>query len=326
MNSGLIDKPTIGVSSCLMGQNVRYDGGHKRCNLVVDVIGEEMRIKSECPEMGVGFGVPRPTIGLFHMTNQIRLLRNHDKLDLTETMLNYCNHRVAGLAHLDGFILKKNSPSCGPRQVTVLQTDGQITNDGIGLFAKSLLDTYPWLPLVDESQLDDKAMADNFLQCVYALHRWHSINNPQQDIEAFSRFHASHKLMLMARSQTDYRQLGQWVADTNKENLATRRSNYLIGFMSAMQKPASPANHANVLMHILAYIKKTISTDKKREILLLIESYRKQETPLTHIVQELKRLLQNQPNHNLTEQYYFNPYPESLMLSLNAIASSDSRF
>jgi len=305
------NKPIIGVSGCLMGHNVRFDGGHKRDRLVTDVLAEHMDVKTICPEMGIGLGAPRPTIRLQEINGQPRLVMSKDnEVDLTDKMLNYTNQVINGYSNLDGFIFKKGSPSCGAYRVpVVVHKEGHRRNDGTGIFAQEFMKKFPWIPVEEEGRLNDAMLRENFFERVYALRRWHDIPDADNNLSGLINFHASHKLMLMARSQVEYRYLGRWVAETTYETLKERRQKYLEHFMFVMQKTVSKGKHVNVLMHIMGYLKKKISSEDKHELLTHFESYRKNHLPLTSLILLLKHHLRNYPDPYLESQHYLLPYP-----------------
>ncbi len=307
-------KPIIGVSGCLMGHNVRFDGGHKRDRLITDVLADHMEIKTICPEMGIGLGAPRPAIRLQEVNNETRLVSSKDSnVDYTSEMVAYSKQIMSGLSHLDGFIFKKGSPSCGAYRVpVVIHTEGHRRHDGTGLFAREFMDAHPWIPVEEEGRLKDNCLRQNFLERVYALHRWQAITNPDENLAAFIEFHATHKLMLMSRNHAEYRFLGQWVAETNYATLKTRRQYYIEHFMSVMRKDVTKGRHVNVLMHIMGYLKNKLNRADKVELLNSFESFRNSHLPLSAILLLLKHHLRKYPSPYLSKQSYLAPYPQEI--------------
>ena len=304
-------KPVIGVSSCLLGNEVRFDGGHKRHRFVSDVLSSHMSMKPVCPEMAIGLGTPRPTIRLQAIDGQVRLVMSKDNdVDLTETMQNYAENSLEQFSALDGFIFKKGSPSCGAWRVpVVVHKDGHKRNDGTGIFAEAFMNRFPWIPVEEEGRLNDDGLRQNFIERVYALHRWHSIEDADSNMKAFIEFHASHKLMLMARSPADYQRLGQFVAQTSQKTLKSRRQEYLLKFMQAMRKPYSKGKHVNVLMHIMGYLKEDLNSADKAELLAHFEAYRNNQLPWISLVVLLKHYLRKYPSPYISQQHYLNPCP-----------------
>jgi uncharacterized protein YbgA (DUF1722 family) len=225
-------------------------------------------------------------------------------------MLNYSNQVLDKFADVDGFIFKKGSPTCGAFRVpVVVHKQGHRRNDGTGLFAEQFMQRYPWIPVEEEGRLKDSALRENFFERVYALQRWHNIPDPDRNLLAFTNFHAAHKLMLMARSQVEHRQLGRYVAETNYENLKQRRQVYLEHFMLVMQKKASKGQHVNVLMHIMGYLKNKLTSGDKHELLMHFESYRKNHLSLASLILLLRHHLRKHPDPYLAKQHYLAPYP-----------------
>lgn len=307
-------KPIIGVSGCLMGQKVRFDGGHKRDHLITDVLADHMEIKTICPEMGIGLGTPRPAIRLQEVNNETRLVSSKDpNVDYTSKMMDYSEQIMTGLSHLDGFIFKKGSPSCGVFRVpVVVHKEGHRRHDGIGLFASEFMKEHPWIPVEEEGRLNDSSLRQNFLERVYALHRWQAIDNPDEDLTAFVEFHATHKLMLMARNHAEYRYLGQWVAETNYANLKTRRQHYIEHFMSVMRENVTKGRHVNVLMHIMGYLKNKLNSADKVELLNSFEAFRNSHLPLSATLLLLKHHLRRYPTTYINKQNYLEPFPQDI--------------
>lgn len=307
--------PRIGVSSCLLGHNVRFDGGHKQDRWIKDKLASHAVIQPVCPEAGIGLGIPRPAIRLQQISDEVRLVNSKNPdIDLTERMKNYCHETLEDYARFDGFILKKSSPTCGVFRVpVVVHAQGHRRHDGTGLFAYALMQRYPWLPIEEEGRLNDTRLRDNFLERVYALHRWHAIKEPDINLQGLIEFHAAYKFMLMARDQVAYRELGQWVANTTIETLPLRRQAYLENFMLAMKKSATPGQNINVLMHIMGYFKKFLSMDDKQELLNHFDSYKNNQLPLSAILLLLKHYLRKYPDTYLQGQSFLSPFPTEII-------------
>ena len=315
------DKPVIGASSCLIGNPVRFDGGHKRHSFVADTLAELMKIKTICPEMGMGLTTPRPAIRLQNVNGDTRLVMSRDhETDLTDQMNEYAQAVLDRFENLDGFIFKKGSPSCGAWRVpVVVHHEGHRRHDGTGLFAQAFMQRFPWIPVEEEGRLNDAKLRTNFIERVYALRRWHNIDDPDTNLNAFVEFHARHKLMLMARSQVGYQKLGQWVANTTHKNLKQRRQYYINEFMNVMKTPMTQGKHVNVLMHIMGYLKKKLSSAEKQELLNHFESYRNNRLPLVTLLVLLQHHLQDHPTGYIHKQYYLMPCPSELSLNTYAV-------
>lgn len=308
------DKPRLGVSACLMGRPVRFDGGHRRC-LFLQQVADFFHFHALCPEVEMGLGTPRPVIQLRRFGDDQRLVfsKQTDR-DLTESMQAYAHSTLPRLPVLDGFVFKKDSPSCGPDRVPVYDDhSGMRQRDGQGMFAAAFMRAFPEVPVEDEGRLNDRAIRENFLERVYAHYRWRHIENPDHNLQALQDFHRDYKLMLMAKSNGGAKQLGRLVASANKHNLASLRREYFSGFMQVMKNRPSPGQHVNVLMHMMGYLKQQLDSRDKQELLNWFESYRLQQvdrlTPLVLLQHHFRR----HPHVYMAGQHYFSPFPLALM-------------
>lgn len=305
----------IGVSSCLLGQEVRFDGGHKRSAYVQDTLGSYFDFISYCPEMAIGLGVPRPTIRLVKRDEQIRLVDSKDdSIDHTENMINESRVRCQGLQHLSGYILKSKSPSCGMERINVYNEKNFPDKSGVGLFAFELLRRYPNLPVEEEGRLNDANLRENFIERVFAYYRWQQMLNDGLSISSLMDFHKTHKFILLAHDESTYRKLGPIIATVNQQNLDSVADNYIAQVMRSLKKHATRKKHMNVLQHIMGYLKNDIEPDDKQELLELLEKYRTGQVPLVVPVTLLKYHLRKNPQSYIDDQFYMNPYPEELML------------
>lgn len=309
------NKPQIGVSACLLGQPVRFDGGHKNNRLLVEEFSRLFDLHPVCPEAELGLGIPRPVIQLRRVEQVVRLVQSkapHN--DLTDSMAEFSRHRIADFAELDGFVFKKDSPSCGLERVPVFDDrTGQRERNGIGVFAQAFKQLRPLVPAEDEGRLNDSAIRENFLERVYAHYRWRSIERADENLPAFQSFHRRYKLMLMARSPRGCRQLGQMVARTGKHNLAEMRHAYIALFMQVMEKRPTPGQHVNVLQHVLGYVKHQLNSNDKAELLQWFETYRQQQVSRITPMVLLQHHLRRHPSAYMADQYYFSPFPAELM-------------
>jgi len=303
---------TIGISSCLLGENVRYDGGHKRDSYITGTLSEYFDFTPICPEMGIGLGVPRQTIQLVKRENQIRCVgvKNPD-LDVTEQLSDYAIQQKDNLQPLCGYIFKKDSPSCGIAKVRVYH-NGIPQRQGVGIYAQEVMRLNPLLPVEDEGRLGDAKLRENFIQRVYVLHRWHQLLAEGLTAQSLTRFHARHKLIIMSHS--DYRELGQLLADLGNKNLPETADSYILLLMNTLRKVADRKNHVNVLQHIQGYLKKELTADDKSELCELIERYRIGEVPLIVPLTLLKHHFRKSPDPYIDESYYMSPYPQELQL------------
>lgn len=309
-------RPKLGVSACLLGKAVRFDGGHKKNKFILDSLAEHMDFVSVCPEVEAGFGLPRPTMQLRQRGEEVRMVfSKHPQTDVTEQMLDYSQQRVSELSDLDGFIFKKDSPSCGAFRVPlVIHKDGFKNREGIGLFAQAFMQENPLIPVEDEGRLNDTALCENFFERVYAYSRWKKIENPENNVQGFIDFHASHKLMLMARGSHYYQALGRMVAGTTLKDLVQRRAAYIERFMQVMRIVTEPGRQVNVLQHIMGYLKQALSHEDKQELLSIFEAYRNKQLPLITPLTLLQHHLRRHPQKYIARQYYLQPFPQQLAL------------
>ena len=312
-------KIPVGISSCLLGERVRYDGGHKGHSYITGTLGDYFEFQPFCPEVAIGLGIPRKPIRLWRNENKkIRCVStSNSKLDFTEQLEDCGEAQYDWHKHLCGYILKKDSPSCGMERVKIWD-DVMPKREGVGVYADKLIWNFPYLPVEEEGRLGDAILRENFIQRVFAMHRWFKFVSKGLSISLLVDFHARHKLILMSHDQTSYRELGQLVAGTTKESLVEDTKKYLLGFMSALKKRASRGNHVNVLQHIQGYLKVSLDADDKKELVRTIENYRKGQIPLIVPITLLNHYFRKYPNAYISNSWYMNPYPEELRLQ-NAI-------
>lgn len=309
-------KPRLGVSACLMGMKVRFDGGHMQDTFLQDSLAKYVDYVSVCPEVEAGFATPRPAMQLRLSGNSINLVMSKDpNQDMTEQMQTYTEAKIATLGELDGFIFKKNSPSCGVFRVpVVINDDGYRERNGRGLFAEAFMKRFPLIPVEEEGRLNDPALCENFIERVYAYRRWKKIENAERNVKALIEFHSRHKLMLMARGSHYYQELGRLVAGTTLADLAQKREAYINRFMQVMALIAPRGRQVNVLQHIMGYLKQAISSEDKQELLNVFDAYRKSQLPLITPLTLLRHHLRVHPQPYIGEQHYLAPFPEQLAL------------
>jgi uncharacterized protein YbgA (DUF1722 family)/uncharacterized protein YbbK (DUF523 family) len=305
-------KIPVGISSCLLGQPVRYDGGHKRDAYIVGTLAQYFDLKPFCPEVAIGMGTPRPTIQLVKIDKEIRSVgvKNPD-VDVTDQLRAYTNQQQPAFDGLCGYILKKGSPSCGMERVRVY-TNNQPQQIGSGVYAETMMRNNPLLPVEEEGRLGDPKLRENFIQRIYVLHRWQQLLAEGLTPSGLTRFHAHHKLIIM--SHDNYIELGQLLANVTKANVNEVANNYIALLMKTLKKVASRKNHVNVLQHIQGYLKKELAPDDKAELCELIERYRQGEIPLIVPLTLLKHHFRKNPDPYIEDSYYMSPYPQELRL------------
>ena len=305
----------VGVSSCLLGQPVRYDGGHKRDTFVVETLGAYVEFVPVCPEVEMGLGTPRETLRLVRCGEDVRLVMA-DGADHTDAMRRFARRRVEALADLDlcGYILKRNSPSCGLARVKVYDANGSPAWTGRGLFAEALVARLPNLPVEEEGRLNDARLRENFIERVFAYRRLKTLFATRWTMGDLVRFHTAHKLVVLAHSTEAYRALGRLVAEGKSVARADLRERYESGFMSALARPATPKKHANVLQHMVGHLRGRIDDASRDELLACIEDYRLGLVPLVVPVTLIRHHVRHARVEYLAGQVYLDPHPKELML------------
>ena len=306
----------VGVSSCLLGQEVRYDSGHKKDRYLTDILDDYVEWVSVCPEVESGMSTPRPAMRLVEDGHNVRMAEIKSNIDHTTQMTKFSQLRVRKLRdqNLCGYILKKNSPSCGMTRVKIWKDKGMPRRDGRGLYASALIDAYPNLPVEEEGRLHDAALRENFIERVFAYRRLQDLFQPRWTVGQVMKFHTAHKLQLMAHSPVAYRTLGQLVAVTKEVPRATFRSDYEDGFMTALAQRASRGRNTNALQHAAGYVKTKIDSASRNELADLIHDYRNGLVPLVVPLSLLRHHIRVHEIDYLAGQSYLQPHPKELML------------
>ncbi len=314
--SNISNKPQIGVSACLASQAVRFDGGFISNQFVKNECSSFFDIHTVCPEVEMGLGIPRQVIQLRDFDGEIRLVYSKDpEKQITHAMREFSERRLKSLPSLDGYIFKKDSPSCGVHKVPVKNNkSGMRKRNGIGLFAQAFKEKYPQVPTEDEGRLNDIGIRENFLERVYAHYRWRQIAETENPLQSFRDYHKNYKLILMAKDNSAYRQLGRMAASVNKNNFDEISEQYFSLFMQAMSKIPSHGHHINVMMHILGYLKDQLNKKDKAELLEWFETYREERITRVTPLMLLQHHFNRHQNDYIAEQYYFSPFPGKLML------------
>lgn len=306
------DKIRIGISSCLLGQNVRYDGGHKRNDFIVSTLGRHFEFVPFCPEVHLGLGVPRPPVRLVATTAGVRAVGVRDpSLDVTEQLRDCAREQRPWHATLSGYILKKDSPSCGMERVK-LYHDGMPSKKAVGLYASALMANFPQLPVEEEGRLGDPALRANFLERVAVIHRWHQLVAAGITTAGLTKFHSRHKLILMSHHQNDCRDLGRLLGNADQLPVETVARQYIAGVMALLRRPATRHNHVNVLQRIQGYLKRHLDPGDKAELTAVIDRFRCGQLPLIAPITLLKHHFRRQPDRFIDESYYLSPTPWEL--------------
>lgn len=307
----------VGISSCLLGREVRWDGGHKRDAFLTGLLAPFVEWVPVCPEVEVGLGIPREPVHLVREEGGLRMVAERSGRDLTAAMEHFARGRVAELAKLDlsGYVLKKDSPSCGMERVKVRPAaGGPPRRDGRGLFAEALLAADPTLPVEEEGRLHDPVLRESWVERVFARRRLRSFFAGRWTRGGLVRFHTAHKLQLLAHGPAGYRELGRLVAEAKtvpRDELARR---YTEGFMTALAGRATPARHQNVLEHALGHFKKRLDARTRAAILREIHDYRRGLVPLVVPLTLIRHHVERLDVDYLAGQVYLEPHPRELML------------
>ncbi len=317
MAPGEKDRPIrIGISKCLLGEQVRFDGGHKLDRFITSTLGQYFEWVPVCPEVELGLGTPRETLRLVQLDEGIGLVMPKSGRDWTREMNEYAKARVRELAaeDLSGYILKSDSPSCGMARVRVYAPSGMPTRNGVGLFARELLQHCPDLPIEEEGRLSDPRLRENWIERVFAYHRLLSLWDSKWSIKDLIQFHTAHKLVLLAHSPKAFQDLGRLVAGSKRVSRQQLRQRYQSEFMAALKILATRGRHANVLQHMAGYFKRQLDDDSRLELYEHVEDYRKNYLPLIVPVTLIKHYVRRFAIGYLQGQIYLNPHPKELAL------------
>lgn len=310
----------IGISACLLGQEVRHDGGHKRDPFLTDVLGRFVEFVPVCPEVEAGFGTPREAMHLSSIKGGIRLITIKTARDVTPPMERLIGRRVPALEaeELSGYILKKNSPSCGLERVKIYDRNGVPSATGRGLFASALVARLPQLPVEEEGRLSDPVLRETFVEGVFAYNRLQALFRGSWSVARLVAFHTAHKLILMAHAPDGYRRLGRLVGEARSLRRAHLRQQYAEEFMRTMKVIATRRRHTNVLQHMAGYFKNRLDPASKAELQATIEDYRLGLTPLIVPITLLQHHVRVHEVEYLAGQLYLRPHPQELMLRNHA--------
>ncbi|MEJ2234725.1 MAG: DUF523 and DUF1722 domain-containing protein [Syntrophobacterales bacterium] len=310
----------IGLSTCLLGENVRFDGGHKRDRFVTDTLGQFLEFVPVCPEMECGLGVPRESMRLEGDPESPRLVTNRTKIDHTERMITWARKRVKELEKEDlcGFIFKSRSPSSGMERVRVYNEKGVPENKGVGMFARIFMEHFPLLPVEEDGRLHDIKLRENFIERIFALKRWRDLLDAKRSRGKLVAFHTQHKLLILSHSQKHSRILGKVVAEAKSISPQQLYPQYQALFMEALQLKTTVKKNINVLEHMMGYFKQQLSADEKRELLETFNQYREGYIPLIVPLTLIKHYVRKYDQPYLKQQVYLNPHPVELKLRNHA--------
>ena len=310
-------RPRIGISTCLLGECVRFDGGHQRDPFVTELLGRFFEWVPVCPEVEVGMSIPRPSVRLVGDVDNPRMMADRTGEDWTRRMQTYARRRVRELGPLDlsGYILKKNSPSCGMERVRVYpERGGPALRKGRGMFAAALMEAMPLLPVEEDGRLNDMHLRDNFVERVFAFWRWQNLNRHPKSRGALVDFHTRHKLLVMAHSEKHMRELGRLVARASDLSPTGLYEQYGPLFMDALCQMATVRKHVNVMQHIMGHFKSQLGSDERSAMQAEIEDYRRRLVPLVVPLTLIRHYVKKLDLPYIKDQLYLSPNPKELLL------------
>jgi uncharacterized protein YbgA (DUF1722 family)/uncharacterized protein YbbK (DUF523 family) len=308
-------KIRLGISSCLLGQKVRFDGNHKLNSILADTLGQFFEWVPVCPEVGIGLTIPRPPIRLVGSLRALHAVSVTDpSMDVTDKLVAYGKKQARHLDDLSGYVFKSKSPSCGMERVKTYQGGRAPAANGRGIYAAAFLASQPGLPAEEEGRLNNPRLRENFIERVFVYRRWQELVAVGLTASRLADFHARHQLALMVHDVEAYRALGRLVAQSGRYSLKALRQEYIGRFMDAFKRLATPARHANVLLHLLVFLKERLDAADKAEMLELIHAYRRGETPLAAPLTLMKHHFRRFPDPHIERQTYLTPDPRELLL------------
>ena len=314
------DKIRLGASTCLLGENVRWNGGHARSRFVTDTLSEFVQFVPVCPEVEAGFPIPRETFRLVGEIDHPRLVTTKTRIDHTDTMVAWARKRVKALEKEDlcGFIFKKDSPSSGLKNVKVYNEKGMPVKKGVGIFARIFTEHFPRIPVEEEGRLNDDKLRENFIEQIFTLKRWRETLALKKTAGRLVDFHTRHKLLILSHSTEHYRNMGKLVAGGKSMPIADIYDQYETLLIDALRLKTTIKKNGNVLYHLMGYFKKELSGDEKQELLEIFDRYRKQLVPLIVPITLINHYVRKYRQPYLAQQVYLNPHPVELKLRNHA--------
>ena len=306
----------LGISRCLLGDEVRFDGGHKRDGFLTDVLGHYVEWVPVCPEVEAGLGAPREAMRLIGDPHHPRLVTIKSGTDHTRAVEKMTENRIKELEELDlsGYVFKKGSPSCGIERVRIYNEQGMPNRNGVGLFARAFIEQFPLIPVEEEGRLCDAPLRENFIERVFCYRRWQDLVQSGVTRQILVQFHTIHKYLLLAHSPQQYQVLGRLVGQAERYRPKELANRYGELFMKALAMKATVRKHVNVLQHILGYFKDRLGAQEKAELLVVIGDYHRGLTPLVVPLTLIKHYVRIFDVSYIRDQVYLNPHPKELML------------
>ena len=313
-----MEKIRLGISACLLGEPVRFDGGHKSDRFIRDTLGKYVEFVPVCPEAECGLGVPREAMRLVGDPEAPRLMTVRTKVDHTERLKTWARKRVGELEQEDlrGFIFKSKSPSSGMERVKVYPepAQGSPVTRGVGLFARIFMERFPLLPVEDEERLHDPVLRENFIQRLFGLQRWRDLLASEPNLGDLVDFHTRHQLLILAHSPNHYRELGRLVARAQEIPLQELYEHYQSRLMEALRLKTTPKKNTHVLQHLMGYFKQDLTSDEKQELREVIDHYHRGYVPLMAPITLINHYVRKYNQPFLKAQFYLRPHPVELQL------------
>jgi uncharacterized protein YbgA (DUF1722 family)/uncharacterized protein YbbK (DUF523 family) len=306
----------LGISRCLLGEEVRFDGGHKRDNFLTEVLGRYVEWVSVCPEVEAGLGTPREAMRLVGNPQQPRLVTIKSGTDHTRALETMTTNRIERLKNLDlsGYVFKKGSPSCGIERVRIYNEDEKLSRNGVGLFARAFMKQFPLIPVEEEGRLCEPTLRDNFIERVFCYRRWQDLVQSGITKQALQQFHAIHKYLLMAHHPQQCEVLRRLIGQAHEHRPKELAHRYGELFMNTLAVKATVRKHVNVLQHMLGHFKERLGAHEKAELLGVIGDYHHGLTPLIVPLTLIKHYVRIFDVGYIRDQVYLNPHPKELML------------
>ncbi|WP_372881263.1 YbgA family protein [Psychromonas sp.] len=307
-------KIQVGISSCLVGNKVRFDGGHKQSTYCQKVLANYFDFKPICPEMAIGMGAPRKAIRLIKDEDRIRVIASDGSFEVTEKLNDFCEQTSPLLTPFSGYIFCAKSPTCGMERVTLYKEGtNQGNRDGVGVFAAKIMADHPLMPVEEDGRLNDMLLRENFITRVFAYHKWQSLVAGGLTIGKIIQFHAAHKYLLMAHNPTLYYKLGPLLGG-RKEPVEETAKLYIEGFMATLKTLPNRKSHSNTLSHLQGYFKRVLSSEQRVDLADNIDKYRQGLLPLMAPITLITHYLTIYPDPYLQQQVYLHPHPDELKL------------
>jgi uncharacterized protein YbgA (DUF1722 family)/uncharacterized protein YbbK (DUF523 family) len=306
----------LGISRCLLGDEVRFDGGHKQNEFLKEVLGRYVEWVPVCPEVEAGLGTPREAMRLVDDVQKPRLMTIKSGTDHTRALEAMSTNRIEQLKDMDlsGYVFKKGSPSCGIERVRVYNEHGVVNRKGVGLFAQAFIKRFPLIPVEEEGRLCEPALRENFIERIFCYRRWQDLVQREITRQALVQFHTIHKYLLLAHHPQQYEVLGRLVGEAHHLRPKELAHRYGELFMKVLAVKTTVRKHVNVLQHILGYFKERLGIHEKAELLGVIGDYHHGLTPLIVPLTLIKHYVRIFDVGYIRDQVYLNPHPKELML------------